>query len=427
MIRTLIALLFLAIATVAVADDASSPVWLVERIDVRNAHHVSPEVVIAESRLRAGNSYNELDLRNAAARLTRLPFLLSADFSLEKGSERGRHVLVITVSETKTFFFSIDARPLLNDPGLRADYSDRISMGPNYGTAGLRYFVSRRGAVHVAVSSSDLDGEVFANYSTLDVGYTQYDLLGTSAFATVNLRRTVGQRGTDDISPELVAGIPLTANQTLTFQVAKTTLGSTAHSGVYADGTFTLETIRSEERQRLASVTWSYNTTNRPFLPTRGTVISVTPRTAWGARQFRSTFTPAGTPIEQTLDSRIHAIAIDAAHYHELSARDSVSARVLLGHSIIDWKDTRPGTTDGHSAQASLEVGFSRSLFAPAREEDGDSRLELSAKYGAISEDVDDPRRFPQNKRDDRIPQISTSWVRRNAWGTLRLGVGYAW
>jgi outer membrane protein assembly factor BamA len=427
LIRTLIAVLLFLAATVAVADDASSPTYLIERIEVRNAHRVSAEVVIAESRLRPGNSYNEHDLRDAAARLTRLPFLLSADFALEKGSERGRHVLVITVGETKAFFFSIDARPLLNDPGLRADYSDRISMGPNYGTAGLRYFVSRRGAVHVAVSSSDLDREFFSNYSTIDVGYTQYDLFGTSAFATVNLRRSIGQRGTSDISPELVAGIPLTANQTLTFQVAKTTLGSTGHSGVYEHDTFTLETIRSEERQRLASVTWSYNTTNHPFLPTRGTVISITPRTAWGDRHVRSTFTPAGAPTEQTLDSRIYAATIDAAHYRELSSRDSVSARVLLGDSVIDWKNPGLGNSDGHAAQASLEVGFSRSLFAPARAEDGDSRLECSAKYSAISENVDDPRRFPQNKRNDRIPQISTSWVRRNAWGTLRLGVGYAW
>jgi hypothetical protein len=224
-----------------------------------------------------------------------------------------------------------------------------------------------------------------------------------------------------------VAGIPLTANQTLTFQVAKTTLGSTGHSGVYEHDTFTLETIRSEERQRLASVTWSYNTTNHPFLPTRGTVISITPRTAWGDRHVRSTFTPAGAPTEQTLDSRIYAATIDAAHYRELSSRDSVSARVLLGDSVIDWKNPGLGNSDGHAAQASLEVGFSRSLFAPARAEDGDSRLECSAKYSAISENVDDPRRFPQNKRNDRIPQISTSWVRRNAWGTLRLGVGYAW
>jgi hypothetical protein len=427
MIRTLISLLLLLAATAAVADDASSPNYLIERIEVRNAHRVSAEVVIAESRLHAGNSYSERELRDAAARLTRLPFLLSADFALEKGSERGRHVLVITVGETKPFFFSIDARPLLNDPGMRADYSDRISMGPNYGTAGLRHFVSRRGAVHIAVSSSDLDRDFFDNYSTIDIGYTQYDLFGTSAFATINLRRTVGQRGTNDISPELVAGIPLTANQTLTFQVAKTTLGSTGHSGVFDHGTFTLETIRSEERQRLGSVTWSYNTTNQPFLPTRGTVISVTPSTAWGDRHVRSTFTPSGVPTEQTLDSRIYSATIDAAHYRELSSRNSVSARVVLADSVIDWKNPGLGTSDGHATQASIEAGFSRSLFAPARAEDGDSRLECSARYTTISESVDDPGNFPLHKRNDRITQISTSWVRRNAWGTLRLGVGYAW
>jgi outer membrane protein assembly factor BamA len=427
MIRTLTAALLLIVASGALAEEAASPAYLVERIEVRNTRRVSKEVVIAESRLHPGNTYSEQDLRDAAARLTRLPFLLSADFALEKGTERGKHLLIITVGETKELFFSVDARPLLNDPGLQADYSDRLGMGPNHGTAGIRHFVGRRGAVHAAVSSSDLDREFFDNYSTVDVGYTQYDLFGTSAFATLNLRRTLGGRGTSDISPEFVAGIPVTPNQTLTFELARTTLAATAHQGIITSTDYTVETIRSEERQNLASVTWSYNTTNHPFLPTRGMVINVTPRTSWGQRDFRSTFTPEAPPEESSLDSRVHSLRIDAARYWELSARDSVSGKVMLGHSLIDWENSGTGDVEGHTGYASGEVGFSRTLFAPARAEDGDSRLEVSFRTSYISEDVDDPRVLPRHKREDTIPQISTSWVRRNAWGTLRLGVGYAW
>jgi len=64
---------------------------------VRKASRVSPQIVIAESLLREGAEYSEDDLRAASARLRRLPFLLSADFALEKGSERGRYLLAISV------------------------------------------------------------------------------------------------------------------------------------------------------------------------------------------------------------------------------------------------------------------------------------------------------------------------------------------
>jgi outer membrane protein assembly factor BamA len=426
MIRTLTAALLLVIAGSAAADDSAPPRYVIERIEVKNAHHVSPDVIIAESRLHAGETYTEADLRDAAARLTRLPFLLSADFALQKGTERGQHLLVITVSETKPFFFSLDIRPLIDDPGLRADYSDRIGQGPNHGTAGGRVFVGRRGAFHAAVSSSDVNRDFFDNYSTFDVGYTQYDLFGTSAFATLSLRRTVGQRGTDDISPELVAGVPLTANQTLTFQGASTTLASIAYSRVFANNFLTTETIKSEEKQRIVSITWSYNTTNHPFLPTRGTVVSVTPRIAWSDLDQNSTFSTGAPTKLASLDNRSRALALDAARYFELSDRNSISGKAFLSRSTTKWDSTEFGRVDGHATRAAFEVGFSRSLFAPARE-NGDSRVEVSFRAGTIDEDVDDAKRFPQNLRDDNIRQLGTSWVRRTPWGTLRLGFGYAW
>jgi outer membrane protein assembly factor BamA len=99
------------------------------KIEVRDAKRVSPEVVVAESRLREGADYSEADLRDAAARLTRLPFLLSAEFSLEKGSERGRYVLVVTINETRTFFYALDLRHIFTtDHRVEPDYSDRIGV-----------------------------------------------------------------------------------------------------------------------------------------------------------------------------------------------------------------------------------------------------------------------------------------------------------
>src|SRR5687768_15181051 len=97
----LIALILAAIAaTPLVAQEAGPASFFIGRIEARNAKRVSADVVVAESNLREGREYTEPDLRDAANRLSRLPFLLSAEFSLEKGVERGRHVLVITLSET---------------------------------------------------------------------------------------------------------------------------------------------------------------------------------------------------------------------------------------------------------------------------------------------------------------------------------------
>jgi outer membrane protein assembly factor BamA len=93
MLRKILLLLLLAVPLYA-----DEPAFFLERIEVRNQERVSPEVVIAESRLRAGQQYSEAELRDAAVRLARLPFLLSVDFSLEKGSERGRYILVLTVN-----------------------------------------------------------------------------------------------------------------------------------------------------------------------------------------------------------------------------------------------------------------------------------------------------------------------------------------
>src|SRR5688500_7750974 len=103
------------LAIAAPAQDSELPRFFIERIEVRNARHVPSDLVISETLLREGMEYSEEDLRAAATRLGRLIFLQSADFALEKGSDRGRHVLVINVAETERFFFLLDARPIIRE------------------------------------------------------------------------------------------------------------------------------------------------------------------------------------------------------------------------------------------------------------------------------------------------------------------------
>jgi hypothetical protein len=151
MVRALLsALVALLIAVPALAQQAT---FFIERIEVRKARRVSTSLIISETLLREGSEVTEEQLAAASARLTRLPFLLSAEFALEKGSDRGRHVLVINVEETKPFFFLVDTRPVLReDRGpSRFEYSDDDFGSESKDAAlGFRWFVGRRGILQPA-------------------------------------------------------------------------------------------------------------------------------------------------------------------------------------------------------------------------------------------------------------------------------------
>jgi hypothetical protein len=411
-----------AAAVPLTAQDVVPTRFFIEKIEVRDANRVSPDVVVAESRLRSGQEYSEDDLRDASARLMRLPFLLSAEFSLEKGSERGRYVLVVTINETKPFFYALDFRPILkSDDNVEVDYSDRIGVAESYGTLGMRWFIGRRGALHVALVSSDYDRDFARDYVAVAVGYTQYDLFGTRAFATFNLKHVI-TAGDSALSPELVVGVPLSANQTLTVELDETR---------FADGTARIlgEEFDSQRGQRIVGATWSYNTTNRPFLPTRGTLLSVQPRLSWSdsATYVIVQHVPQTPDMPQTfsvhadtIHTKARQVAVNAAQYWELSERTSVSAGIEGSLTHFEADSDVLGTNADHVMKAVLTGGYSYSLWDANRAKNGDSRLELNLRVGNRSVSYYDFARADQQ-------QLSASWVRRSSWGTLRLGVGYAW
>lgn len=427
MTRTLlITLAVLLAATAAVpisAQDAVLPRFFIERIDVRDAKRVSKDVVIAESRLREGKEYSEAELRDASSRLARLPFLLSAEFSLEKGSERGRYVLVVTINETKPFFFALDLRQFFTrDNSIQPEYDDRIGASNNFGTVGYRWFVGRRGALHTALVTSDYDHRFARDYAAAVVGYTQYDLFGTRAFATLNLKHVIAEGGGTEISPQLVIGVPLSANQTMTLELDETRFGSDTEEVLG-------EVFDTQRGQRIVGVTWSYNTTNRPFLPTRGTLLTVRPRLSWGdaasyvfvvSPPVPGTSTPVFSVHANTIHSEVREVSVNAARYWELSERSSVSAG--MNGSFADYRVDSDflGLTIDHELRGGVTAGYSYSFWDAERSKNGDSRLEVNARVGNRSFSYTDFYRAEQR-------QLSASWVRRSSWGSLRLGAGYAW
>jgi hypothetical protein len=78
------------------------------------------------------------------------------------------------------------------------------------------------------------------------------------------------------------------------------------------------------------------------------------------------------------------------------------------------------GLTADHTLRGAVTGGYSYSLWDAERSKNGDSRLEANVRIGTRSVTYNDYYRIDQQ-------QLSGSWVRRSSWGTLRLGVGYAW
>ena len=422
----------LAIAAATLhADDAAPARFFIERIEVRNAHRVSPELVISESLLRAGAEYSEDELRAASLRLNRLAYLLSADFALEKGSDRGRHVLVITVAETKPFFYLIDARQIFpadnNDPHRTAvDYASSLGPESTDAAIGYRKFIGRRGVAHVGLTSREDRQEFTTDYSALAAGYTQYDLFGTHAFATLNLRWPVTQ-GNPALSPQLVVGIPLTPKHTLTLDYEETRFRR--NTTILAGAPFT-----RQDAERVVSLIWAYNTTNQPFVPTRGTLVRIVPQ--WSTRDLasysRAIFFPGNGERVDAYADHFNGYGIDAtaARYFELAGGDSVSATLQGGWSSTEERANQlltPRIIHAQPAYASVGGGYSYNLRRDASKDDGDSRVEVDAQYVARQGDYSRNGSQFIDIRSDEGLRLSAAWVRRNVWGTVRLGVGYTW
>jgi outer membrane protein assembly factor BamA len=331
-------------------------------------------------------------------------------------------VLVLTINETKPFFFLIDGQPTYNE----SDSFLRVES-PTGGTTreamafGYRRFVGRRGAVHIGFSSRESESDLAQDYAAFSIGYTQYDLFGTRAFATLNLKKPIEGYGEGGISPQLVVGVPLSANQTLTLQFDETRTAP-------KDRTILGQTIRSQFGQRLVTAKWSYNTTNEPFFPTRGTLLHVTPAAGWSDSAGALLVTSEGEIFNIANHSTTYGAEFGATQYRELNDRDSVWGNVRGEWAHIDQRDsdeTRFDITTGPItvSYGSVGVGYSRSLWSRERRANGgDSRVEATLRYSNRS------RRYPYFglAPDHEATQVGAAWIRRTSWGTARLGLGYA-
>ncbi len=375
------ALLLLFLIAPARAEEPAR--FLIERIDVRHLVHASPDVIKSESRLRD-------DLRAANNRIKRLPFVLEAAFSLERGSVRDAYVLVISVNEARPLFYLFDAVPFVRHGG------GAINSNGDDALLGVRWFAGRSGVFHIASTVHEDDRPFASPYVALQGGYTRYGLLQDRAFATLTVsefgqRESGGSSGA--ILPGGVLGVSLTPKSTFTI----------SYSGVDAGSA-------SRRAERILESRLAYNTTNHPYFPTEGTLVSIAPVFAWIHGTDRAPQRYAFHDFDSAIDAH-------AAHYWTFSHRFAAAA--IADGGVVHVKRLERGAEHNFNLRygtASLRV------WRAIGETTGDTerRLELT-----LSDTTRNRVFFPL--LNDRKTQFSFAWVRRNEWGVLRLGLGIAW
>ncbi|MEO8382774.1 MAG: hypothetical protein ABI779_24160 [Acidobacteriota bacterium] len=391
--------LVLLLGTGASAEEG--PRFPIESITFAGASAKSAAILLAESRLREGETYAEADLRDAVARMDRLPFVLDADFRLEKGSVRGQYVLVVSVTETLPLFVSFnslqhwvdtvrvaDIQASAPDEAPVIEYAHGIEHGnEDLGTVGGRWFFGARGVAHAAVDYSSCGG-CPSRFPRVSAGYTRYDVLGSGATVSVvaqfrsasfDLPATfTGDTEaslSDRLAYQLTAAVPLFGNEAVRATLYRQT---DPFSYMVKEG---LTSVVRVERLHYdtASLSWLHDTTNDPSFPTRGTSWRVSVE-ARDRIQLRN-----GSPLRE----RDRDLSAAAAHYWELTPAQSLFAGAELQTlSDREFREVRAG------------AGYAASLW------DRDHVL----RYGDLRFEL-------------RAERVTSDYGSATAYGTARAGL----
>lgn len=433
-------------------DPLGNPHFYIETIEVEGLRRASPEILISESLLEPGRDYDESDLRQAVYRVTRLPFVLEARFSLAKGSERGRYRLIIEVDEVARFFFGAEARAtafardLSLDELEPEDFTDRSDA-----LVGARFFMGQYGSFFTAVTTT----------GSVQLGLTRYQILGRRVFLSLGLVRqgccpvtvrplaldpTFSRWSADEnsIRGTLTLGIPLGGNHSLRFEAWRfQTLDGGPYQGsrvqvVGALGNDAVFNLHDDLVDQSVELAWIFDSTDDPTFPTHGLALSVT----YQVRELRSDlFTdfetqrdaegfPVATLLAPPIDLRtqMHRVAATATRHWPLGPRHAVSLglRLALGRSEIRnvplGGDRVLEEDDLDLVEGGLSLRHSMALWEAAHHRTPrELRWETTADLGweRTSPSFD----LPDNPLERW--SLDTALVFRSRWGIFRLGLSF--
>jgi hypothetical protein len=422
--------------------------FFLEKITVEGVTSFAPEIVVAESLLKAGRTYSESELRDAVHRIKRLPLVLGVEFSLKKGSERDRYELVIRIRETRRWFWGLD----LNLAG----WSEPVSVSGVETTSftesdlfliGRRFAAGRHGIAYAALGGAD---------GTIQLGYSNYNLFGRGGFGSLSLGwadcasndgeppdpSDVGKEGCqtelvglgldptysnwsatgDTVRLRLTLGYPLGGNQSLRLK------------GSYRATDFGLRRLALDtDPDRLALVSdrhdvalnlsWVSNSVDDPVFPTRGTLLEA----GLDVQTLEADLVQydlAGTPTarEAASSSRQLAALATVTRHWPVGERGafSLGGEALIGRSRIRGLpgydlELLDADVTVWSASATAGYGlFLKQLHTGERWRE--LRWESSAQLlaGGIAPSLG----------QDQVPhygaRVTTGLTYRNTWGVLR-------
>jgi len=390
-------LVLLGMTSSVVAQTPDPPRFLLESVVVEGVQRDAVrEIVAAESLLQPGREYSEQELREAVYRIKRLPFVMDAELSLRKGRAPGSYQLVITVEETRLFFYSADIGAGYDGDDRNAfPGEERIDWGAG-AAAGGRWFVGSQGMVFGSVQGFDTVGPASAQ-----VGYTRYNLFGRGGFASAALATDVSNENDGELYlGSFSLGVPIVGNHSLRADL----------NWYRSTDDFAGQSYQSDSRN--LELSWIFDTTDDPLFPTSGTRLTA------NAGYFDFKQKADGPFFAERSSSDGYDLGISGRRHWALTNRQSVSAE-LSG----SWAESDALIFGGAAKQwtSSAAFGHSMDLWGFEKTERiGDFRWENTLQI--LSAHYDAPFLARSSSTDARL---TTGLAFRNAWGLLRLSFTY--
>ena len=405
------------VPTTVRAAPSDLPQFHIAGISVEGLRHVSPGIVVAATLLRPGIAYTEEELRQAVDRVERLPFVLAADFSLRKGSVRDTFELVVTVTETSTFFVS-------------ADIATAVGFGNFEPTAiptvGARTFLGGYSEVAVTAATSAITRHDTPRDLHLQASYTHHNLFSRSVAGTLTLTHYTPEYDFSGTSTGLDVRfvVPLGGDHALRLGLGTRRAYQPDCSGIVYD-----YPCHGDSGTTTGGADWLFDSTDDPFTPRRGsrleaggTYFSYWTEKSWGEQSEQE------DPPDETYQS--HRLHLEAMSFLPLWRNQAFGIGFVLAYGRHETRNrsTFPAGVlhfSSGSAAAGLNARYTADLWQPPDHESF-TRVWLESTVGVQRSrtwnDFADGR--SDHQKYDRLV-ASMALVGRVRWGTVRLNLEY--
>ena len=416
-------LVFCLMATTLFAGDDHT--FFVESIEFEGLRHVSESILRAELKLKDGEFYSEDQLRGGQYRLDRLAFIWRSEIALRKGSRRGAYRLVITIEETRRFFWLLQPSLIFtrehylgsNEPG-----DSEVHLGLSALSLGYRWFFRKS---ELRLQAPGL------------LSYVHYDLFGTGTVFNTGFGPTPGEWNPDNSfgrSPfpveNQLADITFSSNALFGYLALSFPVGQDRWlniNGFGSDGDLeSLEPLSGAvleyENTSLSfgnfSLNWTYNTTDHPTFTTSGLVLQVGAARDWLSFDFNeSNSAPAYQKWERDMGFFV------ARRFWELKPDQTFAAlfNASWGHNRHESRNALV-PSNYSSGKFGLDFLFGRNyLDRRFWKKNRDFRLEARMGYHHNASGLDGV--WPESEYGQY--EVEFSFTARDNFGTLRFGLQY--